>query len=92
MTHTGREMMEKGTGMNALVNFYEAASETRPAIDTSENAASASTTTTLYDLISALQDTVEPGEETYIVPIITQWLRSGRLRFDRDLGPLMRDI
>jgi hypothetical protein len=85
-------MMEKGKGMNALVNFYEAVSETRRAMDTSENAASASTTTTLYDLIAALQDTVEPGEETYIVPIITQWLRSGRLRFHRDLGPLMRDI
>jgi hypothetical protein len=91
MMHTDREQMEKGKGMNALANFYEAISETNRATDASETVASA-TTTTLYDLIAALQDTVEPDEETYIVPIVTQWLRSGRLRFHRDLKPLIRDL
>jgi len=90
--HADRKQMEKGKGMNALANFYEAISETNRAADASETVASATTTPTLYDLVAALQDTVEADEETYIVPIITQWLRSGRLRFHRDLESLIRDL
>ena len=35
--------------------------------------------TTLYDLIGALQATVEPGEDGHVVEAVTDWLRSGRI-------------
>jgi len=38
-------------------------------------------TTTLYDVIAALQEVVEPGEDALVVAIVDAWLRSGRLRF-----------
>jgi hypothetical protein len=38
-------------------------------------------TTTLYDVIAALQEVVEPGEDAFVVAIVDAWLRSGRLRF-----------
>jgi hypothetical protein len=38
-------------------------------------------TTTLYDVIAALHEVVEPGEDALVVAIVDQWLRSGRLRF-----------
>ena len=41
-------------------------------------------TTTLYDVIAALQTVVEPEEDDLVVAIVTDWLRSGRLRFPED--------
>ena len=41
-------------------------------------------TTTLYDVIAALQTVVEPEEDEVVVAIVTDWLRSGRLRFPED--------
>jgi hypothetical protein len=41
-------------------------------------------TTTLYDVIAALQTVVEPEEDDVVVAIVTHWLRSGRLRFPED--------
>ena len=38
-------------------------------------------TTTLYDVIAALQEVVEPGEDALVVAIVDAWLRAGRLRF-----------
>ena len=38
-------------------------------------------TTTLYDVIAALQAVVEPSEDALVVAIVDEWLRSGRLRF-----------
>jgi hypothetical protein len=39
-------------------------------------------TTTLFDLMDALQQhTTTPQEEALIVPTVVHWLRSGRLRF-----------
>src|SRR5215471_19478833 len=38
-------------------------------------------TTTLYDVIAALQEVVEPGEDALVVAIVDVWLRSGRIRF-----------
>ena len=41
-------------------------------------------TTTLYDVIAALQTVVEPEGDDLIVAIVAEWLRSGRLRFPED--------
>ena len=36
-------------------------------------------TTTLYDLLAAIQSTIEPGEEELVVPIVAHILRTGRV-------------
>jgi hypothetical protein len=41
-------------------------------------------TTTLYDVIAALQTVVEPEEDEVVVAIVAAWLRSGRLRVPED--------
>ena len=41
-------------------------------------------TTTLYDVIAALQTVVEPEEDDVVVAIVAAWLRSGRLRVLED--------
>ena len=41
-------------------------------------------TTTLYDVIAALQSVVEPEEDAVVVAIVAAWLRSGRLRWPED--------
>jgi hypothetical protein len=40
-------------------------------------------TTTLYDVIATLQTMVAPEDDALIVTIVTEWLRSGRLRVPR---------
>ena len=46
--------------------------------------ASTRVTTTLYDVMAALQTVVEPEEDDVVVAIVAAWLRSGRLRFPED--------
>jgi hypothetical protein len=41
-------------------------------------------TTTLYDVIAALQTVVEPEEDDVVVAIVAAWLRSGHLRVLED--------
>ena len=41
--------------------------------------------TTLYDLIAAVNDAVEPGEEDVVAPIVAHLLRAGRAHFLRDV-------
>jgi len=41
--------------------------------------------TTLYDLIAAVDDAVEPGEEDVVAPIVAHLLRAGRAHFLRDV-------
>lgn len=36
-------------------------------------------TTTLYDLITALQDVVEPHEDSLVVGLVAGWLQTGRI-------------
>lgn len=36
-------------------------------------------TTTLYDVLAALQTVVPPEDDDLVVAIVAQWLRSGRL-------------
>jgi hypothetical protein len=45
-----------------------------------ENEAPATITTTLYDLIAALQEVVHPGEEALVVATVVSLLRAGRIR------------
>ena len=44
-----------------------------------EDAAPATITTTLHDLIAALQEVVDPGEEALVVATVVSMLRAGRL-------------
>jgi hypothetical protein len=41
-------------------------------------------TTTLYDVMAALQTVVEPEDDALVVAIVTAWCRSGRLRVLED--------
>jgi hypothetical protein len=41
--------------------------------------------TTLYDLIAAVNDAVDPGEEDVVAPIVAHLLRAGRAHFLRDV-------
>lgn len=36
-------------------------------------------TTTLYDVIAALQSVVEPDEDGLVVAVVGHWLRTGRI-------------
>lgn len=54
-----------------------------PAISTAETPTRV--TTTLYDVVAALQSVVEPEEDDVVVAIVAAWLRSGRLRFPGDV-------
>ena len=48
--------------------------------------------TTLYDLIAAVGDAVEPGEEDLVAPIVAHVLRAGRAHFLRDVDvEMLRD-
>jgi hypothetical protein len=53
--------------------------------------------TTLYDLIAALNDAAKPGEETLVVTIVAQWLRTGRIKglrrpVESAASPLMTEM
>jgi hypothetical protein len=39
--------------------------------------------TTLYDVMSVLQATVEPDKDNLVVAVIAHWIKSGRLSFPR---------
>ena len=54
-----------------------------------EDTAPVTVTTTLYDLIAALQEVVEPGEEGLVVTTVLSLLRAGRIR--RAVGGLGQD-
>lgn len=53
----------------------------------SEPDAPAGITTTLYDLIWALQIAVPPGEEDTVVERIVSWMDAGRIRAARQVQP-----
>jgi hypothetical protein len=42
--------------------------------------------TTLYDLIAAVDDAIEPGEEDCVAPIVAHLLCAGRAHFLRDVA------
>ena len=45
--------------------------------------------TTLYDLIAALNDAVEPGDEAHVTPMVVDLLRAGHARWLRDVDVAM---
>ena len=56
-----------------------------PTPERSPEAAPPRVTTTLYDVLAALQTVVEPEEDDVVVAMVAAWLRSGRLRFPEDV-------
>jgi hypothetical protein len=58
--------------------------DTYPTQERSLEAAPTRVTTTLYDVLAALQTVVEPEEDDVVVAIVAEWLRSGRLRLLED--------
>jgi hypothetical protein len=56
-----------------------------PTPERSSEAAPTRVTTTLFDVLAALQTVVEPEEDAVVVAIVAAWLRSGRLRFPEDV-------
>jgi hypothetical protein len=62
--------------MNAVVTHQQG-----QGVEAGQRAAEAPTrlTTTLYDVITALQSVVEPDEDGLVVAITADWLRSGRI-------------
>ena len=58
--------------------------EAYPTAERSPAAASTRVTTTLYDVMAALQSVVEPEEDAGVIAIVAAWLRSGRLRLPED--------
>ena len=53
-----------------------------------KDAAPATITTTLYDLIAALQEVVDPGEEALVVATVVSMLRAGRLTWHSSTAAL----
>jgi hypothetical protein len=53
-----------------------------------EDAIPATITTTLYDLIAALQDVVHPGEDTLVVATMVHLLSTGRMTLRSGLEAL----
>jgi hypothetical protein len=51
-----------------------------------EDATGAVVYTTLYDLIAAVDNAIEPGEEDCMAPIVAHLLRAGRAHFLRDVA------
>lgn len=45
--------------------------------------------TTLYDLIAAINEAIEPGEEGWVTPVVTHLLRAGHAHFLRDVDEEM---
>ncbi len=43
------------------------------------NQTSATVTTTLYDLVAAIQTAIKPGEEDLVVPLVVRILDAGRV-------------
>ena len=62
--------------------MYRSEIYSTPALSTDE--APTRVTTTLYDVIAALQTVVEPEDDALVVAIVTAWCRSGRLRVLED--------
>ena len=45
--------------------------------------------TTLYDLIAAINEEIEPGEEACVIPIVVHLLRAGHTHFLRNVDAEM---
>ena len=77
--------------MNAVATPPEQSTALHCTPGISPKALSTTTTTTLFDLIAAMQDSAQPEDEALIAPTVAQWLRSGRITFQRDIRPLLHE-
>jgi hypothetical protein len=68
---------ERGMAMNTVEEYVPAIEEKRTTVKT-----------TLYDLIAAMQETVEPSEDALVVGTVVHLLRTGRIRFLGDTSSL----
>ena len=59
--------------------------DTYPTPERSPQVASTRVTTTLYDVLVALQSLVELEEDDVVVAIVAAWLHAGRLRLLEDV-------
>jgi hypothetical protein len=73
--------------MRTVISPCEEGSVATVETSSGEDTAPATITTTLYDLIAALQEVVEPGEDRLVVATVVSMLRAGRIRrVVRELG------
>ena len=42
--------------------------------------------TTLYDLVATIQDDIGPEDDALIVNTVTDWIRTGKIRFLNEIG------
>ena len=77
--------------MNAVATLPEPSTALYGTPGASPKAPSTTKTTTLFDLLAALQDSAQPEDEALIAPTVAQWIRSGRITFQRDIRPLLHD-
>ena len=66
--------------MRTVIGPREEGSVATVATSGGEDTVPAAITTTLYDLIAALQEVVEPGEDRLVVATVVSMLRAGRIR------------
>ena len=66
--------------MRTVIGPHEEGSVATVETSGGEDTAPATITTTLYDLIAALQEVVEPGEGGLVVATVVSMLRAGRIR------------
>ena len=66
--------------MRTVIDPYEEGSVATIETSGGEATAPATITTTLYDLIAALQEVVEPGEDRLVVATVVSMMRAGRIR------------
>jgi hypothetical protein len=65
--------------MRTVIDPREDGSVATVAMSGGEDTAPATITTTLYDLIAALQEAVEPGEDGLVVATVVSMMRAGRI-------------
>lgn len=70
--------------MNTIVESYEVGDMETVAMRLAEHQRSATMTTTLYDLVAAIQAAVEPDQEELVVPIVSHMLHAGHVTFLRN--------
>jgi hypothetical protein len=66
--------------MRTVIDPREEGSVATVATSGGEDTAPAAITTTLYDLIAALQEVAEPGEDELVVATVVSMMRAGRIR------------
>jgi hypothetical protein len=66
--------------MRTVIGPREEGSVATVATSSEEDTTPATIKTTLYDLIAALQEVVEPGEDGLVVATVVSMLRAGRIR------------